>query len=77
MSSIMPLTHNWSQFFMLVNVNGVVFFKKAPLPQSLVNFVTRKVAGIMLHKLQQRVVHVSRNPHCAHAVSTHSFSASV
>jgi hypothetical protein len=60
---IEPLSRTEARFTIVNNADP-----KAPLPQSFVNFVTRKVCGILLYKLQQRVLHVSRSPGCEHRV---------
>ena len=40
---------------------------KAPLPQWFVNFIIKKMAGVLLYKLQQRARYVESHPGCEHA----------
>lgn len=40
---------------------------KAPLPQSLINFLIRNLAGIILYLLQQQSLKVQNNIDCTHA----------
>lgn len=39
----------------------------APLPHSLINFLTRKLAGIILYVMQRQVMRVITEHHCQHA----------
>jgi hypothetical protein len=39
----------------------------APLPHSLINFLTRKLAGVVLYRMQQQVMKVIKDANCQHA----------
>lgn len=41
---------------------------KVALPQTLLNFVIKKVAGILLVLFQRQAASVASNPHCKHAL---------
>jgi hypothetical protein len=41
---------------------------KAPLPSTLLNFIIRNIAGLLLYFFQQKVLAVSNDPNCSHNV---------
>ncbi len=44
----------------------------APLPHSLINFLIRKLAGILLYLIQKQVMKVQTDHHCSHALRIRS-----
>lgn len=47
----------------------------APLPQSLLNYVIKNIAGVLLYLFQKQVIKISKDHHCHHSERIRSNTA--